>query len=104
MSQAHSPPVLPDWAPGHHVNTPSRDADVDRHISTEDTWTDQDRGADRGFDHVLTLPDYPINDVWEEHYEGDYSYTDESPATESSSESHCTASRQLSCDLTIMII
>ncbi|EIE18615.1 hypothetical protein COCSUDRAFT_83604 [Coccomyxa subellipsoidea C-169] len=82
--KAHSPPVLPDWAPGHHVNTPSRDADVDRHISTEDTWTDQDRGANRGFDHVLTLPEYPINDVWEEHSEGDYSYTDESPAGESS--------------------
>jgi hypothetical protein len=78
--QEHSEPALPDWAPGHHVTTASRDADMDRHIRTDDaSWTEQDRHTDWGFDHPLTLPDYPINNIWEEHTEEDTSTgTDES--------------------------
>ena len=63
----------------------SRDADVDRHVRSDVSWTEQDRSNDRGFDHPLTLPEYPIINVWEEHTEENtYSGTDDSSSSESS--------------------
>lgn len=63
------PPPLPDWAPGHHVSSHSRDADVDRHAESAASAADQSRQPDRVPSYPLNLPTYPIHDVWEEHTE-----------------------------------
>lgn len=85
--QTHGAPslVLPDWAPGHHVKAPSRDADADQarhaHDASSTSRADTSRNTDSSTSHPkLNLPKYPIHDVWEEH-------TEQSTLSESGAES-----------------